>query len=170
MSVKITNNEGLYDCFKCKCPKCGVEFEYTRRDIRAHRRWPNGFVYCPRCKIPVGHDNANFSHNKLEVAKQQQAVEDEKPSNLNYEEYLKYRRKTKTLLIPMILFLVFGISFMISGTVLFIVNNIITTIIGLVLVLSGIALIVVRAAVFTRKRRETIVEVKRFERQHPELL
>ena len=96
--MKITNSEGLYDCFKGKRPKCGVEFEYTRRDIRAHRRWLNGFIYYPRYKIPVGHDNANFSHNKLEVAKQQQAIEDEKPSNLTYEEYLKYRRKTKTLL------------------------------------------------------------------------
>ena len=179
MSVKITSKDGLYDCFKVKCPKCGVEFEYTRRDIRPHRRWPNGFIYCPKCKIPVGHDNDNFTHNKLDDAEKQrqeaarhQSIEDEKPSKLSYEEYLQYRREVKTLMIPQILFLIFGISFMIIGTILMILwpqTSLAVGMVGLFFTLSGIALIVVRAAVFSRMRKDKIYEVRKYERQHPEI-
>ena len=60
MAVKISNSFGSYDRFKVMCPICGCELEYTRRDVRAHARWRNGFIYCPKCKSPIGHDEANI--------------------------------------------------------------------------------------------------------------
>ena len=38
-----------------QCPHCGQHIEYYRSDVRPHRNYPNGFVYCPNCSRPIGY-------------------------------------------------------------------------------------------------------------------
>ena len=64
MAVKISSQKGSFDQFKTKCPHCGVELEYTRNDIQPHRRWKNGFFYCPRCK-----NNKYIELRRLQIRK-----------------------------------------------------------------------------------------------------
>lgn len=65
--ARVADNTGRYDIFKVKCTHCGREIKYGRKDIRQHRRWPNGFIYCPGCKAPIGHDENNLFESGQEV-------------------------------------------------------------------------------------------------------
>ena len=35
---------------------CGSSVRYTDRDLGYRAWYPNGFVYCPRCKKPIRHN------------------------------------------------------------------------------------------------------------------
>ena len=37
------------------CPHCGQTVQFYRSDIRPHRRFPHGFVYCPHCSKPIAY-------------------------------------------------------------------------------------------------------------------
>ena len=62
MAVKVENTTPIHrsDRFKVQCRRCGRELSYCRRDVLSHRRWPNGFIYCPICKTPNGHREDNL--------------------------------------------------------------------------------------------------------------
>ena len=60
MAVNIVNSGKRLDWFKVKCPHCGTELKYARYDVQAHVRWKNGFIYCPSCRNPVGHEEGNL--------------------------------------------------------------------------------------------------------------
>ncbi len=172
--MKVTSKDGLYDMFKCRCPRCGVEVEYSRRDIRPHRRWSNGFIYCPRCKSPIGHDNNNFTFNRLEKREEEKAAQAEKrveemktPSTLTSDDRDLYAKQIKKCTTFMILFLIFGLIFMIGGTAMLFIGIVWATLVGIFLIIPiGIALIVVRAAVFGKIRTNKIFEVERYDHQH----
>ena len=156
--MRIVNRDGAYDIFRSKCPRCGVEFEYSRRSIRPHRRWPNGFVYCPKCKMPIGHDNSCFIYNRLENQPKQTQV-------VRSQEELDLRAQLRALKACQILFLIFGIFFMVFGTALMIIlKDNPWMLVGVFLVLSGIAMIVVRAAVFSRIRARKLIELEKIAR------
>ena len=38
------------------CSNCGTQIQSTDRDLDYRAWYPNGFVYCPRCRTPVRHD------------------------------------------------------------------------------------------------------------------
>ncbi|MBQ6475286.1 MAG: hypothetical protein IJJ34_03670 [Clostridia bacterium] len=38
------------------CSYCGSRVRYTDRDLGYRAWYPNGFVYCPRCKKPIRHN------------------------------------------------------------------------------------------------------------------
>lgn len=43
--------------FRIQCEYCYCTFEYRLKDL-GHRAWyPHGFVYCPRCRKPLRHNN-----------------------------------------------------------------------------------------------------------------
>ena len=42
--------------YRQACPYCGTVVEYTDNQL-GYRSWfPNGFVYCPRCRKPLRHN------------------------------------------------------------------------------------------------------------------
>ena len=171
--MKITSVNGVYDMFKCQCPKCGVEFEYSRKNIRLHRRWPNGFVYCPKCKAPIGHDNNNFTYNRLEKKEEEQAnkakeiaKEIESPSPLTVDQRCLFEKQVKHFTTWAALFLIFGIIFMIGGTVMFFFGKTWAVLLGFLVIGIGIAMIVVRSAVFIRIRANKLFEIERYDLQN----
>ena len=84
MSVQVTDKSGIHDRFKTKCPYCGRELTYDRRNVRPHRRWPNGFIFCPGCKRPIGHNEANLFQSGDEVLKEKEAQR--KPRDVSNRE------------------------------------------------------------------------------------
>ena len=111
MAVRISSRKGSFDQFKTKCPHCGVELEYTRNDIQPHRRWKNGFFYCPRCKNPVGHEESNLVQSGEEFLRN---LPKEK-----IEESLKYANQNKVLRILRSIFIPVGLVTLIFGTIAF---------------------------------------------------
>ena len=107
MAVRISNTYGSYDRFKVKCPICGSELEYTRRDVRAHARWKNGFIYCPKCRNPVGHDEANL------IEKGQDRL-----TSLYGESEEKYAKDIEVLKILRTIFIPVGIVLLVISFVL----------------------------------------------------
>ena len=49
--------EENHDIFVCTCEYCGTKFEYDRNDIGFRPWYPHGFVYCPKCRKPIRHQN-----------------------------------------------------------------------------------------------------------------
>ena len=76
MAIKIENHNSAYDVFKVTCPSCGRALSYERMDVRSHRRWPNGFIYCPGCKAPIGHNEANLFKTGEEIIAKRKAQEE----------------------------------------------------------------------------------------------
>ena len=66
MAIKIINNGNRLDWFNAKCPHCGTELKYARYDVLAHVRWPKGFIYCPNCRNPIGHEEENLCQKEEE--------------------------------------------------------------------------------------------------------
>ena len=108
--ARIVNNYGAFDHFKTKCPHCGVEIEYTRRDIRAHVRWDNGFIYCPICKEPFGHDEKFLITSGEEIIK-----------NTPKHVIDEYRSQVKVFKILRAIFLPVGLVTMIIMPFVFII-------------------------------------------------
>lgn len=152
---RVTDKSGSYDYFETKCLHCGNKIRYSRKDIRAHRRWPDGFIYCPKCKSPIGHKEEYNVGNRLvdkEKLLQEQDLELRNlANNLNKEEINNIKRKIDAYRIIRLIFLLLGISLMIGGTLLVIIfkdEEEYIPLIAVMMILSGIALIVTRAAVF----------------------
>lgn len=45
--------------YKVKCEYCGAVIEYGKKDIGWRPWFPKGYVYCPKCKKPIRHHEAN---------------------------------------------------------------------------------------------------------------
>ena len=43
--------QGAY--MKGQCYKCGLDVSVERKLFQPHRNFPDGFIYCPSCKIPL---------------------------------------------------------------------------------------------------------------------
>ncbi len=41
--------------FRTTCSKCSCVFEYRRHNLGRRAWFPNGFVYCPKCRYPIRH-------------------------------------------------------------------------------------------------------------------
>ena len=103
MAVTITNGQGKFDKFKTKCSHCGVELQYSRRDIRAHPRWKDGFIYCPNCKNPIG-------YNEEYLLKEETYNADQRKIDESVAK--KYRTQVKVLRILRGVFVPCGFIFM----------------------------------------------------------
>lgn len=75
MSIKIENTINVNDHFKVTCSSCGRNLSYDRSDIRYHKRFPNGFIYCPGCKAPVAHSEENLVKTGEQIRSEQIANE-----------------------------------------------------------------------------------------------
>lgn len=42
--------------YRQRCPYCGTFVEYVDRQLGYRSWYPNGFVYCPRCRKPLRHN------------------------------------------------------------------------------------------------------------------
>ena len=145
MAVRIGSRKGSFDQFKTKCPHCGVELEYTRTDIQPHRRWKNGFFYCPRCKNPVGHEESNLVQSGEEFLR---SLPKEK-----IEESLKYANQNKVLRILRNIFIPVGLASLIFGTVAFSIlmvnyGNTLGYYVGLIVCFTGGIALLIAARVF----------------------
>ena len=111
--AKVANNAGVYDVFKVKCIHCGREITYGRRDIRPHRRWPNGFIYCPGCKVPIGHEESNMFQTGEEVLeKRAQEIQRRAEARGNVKALPS---QAKTFRVLKIVLLVTGIPTLVAG-------------------------------------------------------
>ena len=75
MAIKIVEEETLINQgakYKVTCPVCGTVVEYLKRDVSIHRRFPNGFVYCPRCKNPLAHNEDNSTGDIVNIKEEDQ--------------------------------------------------------------------------------------------------
>ena len=126
MAITVENATPInrYDRFKVQCPRCGRELSYSRRDVLAHRRWPNGFIYCPGCKTPIGHREDNFiesgeEYEAKEIARKQE-IRKETAKKFSKEELEndieKYSKQRK-------LFFALGIPLMSVGLIAVMVVN-----------------------------------------------
>jgi len=123
--ARITGNAGSFDTFKTKCHHCGREITYGRRDIRQHVRWPKGFIYCPACRVPVGHDESNLLKSGEEILREKEelrlkqlAAKEMKKAGLPMSDELKQALpspKFKVMRILKIIFLATGIPTLVVG-------------------------------------------------------
>jgi predicted amidophosphoribosyltransferase len=42
--------------YRMRCPYCGTNVSYTDKNLDFRPWYPNGFVYCPRCRKPLRHE------------------------------------------------------------------------------------------------------------------
>ena len=107
MAQIVSNNFVSQDRFKVKCPICGSEIVYFRKEVRAHVRWKNGFIYCPKCKNPLGHDEANIIEKG-----------EEHFSNISEKELVKYTKEIKVLKILRAIFIPTGTVTLVVSVIL----------------------------------------------------
>ena len=48
--------------YHISCNYCGTQFSYTDRQLDFRPWFPNGFVYCPRCRKPLRHSEIYAVH------------------------------------------------------------------------------------------------------------
>ena len=41
--------------YRTRCPQCGTFMSYTDRQLGYRSWYPNGFIYCSRCRKPIRH-------------------------------------------------------------------------------------------------------------------
>lgn len=170
MAIKIDNNENLNDTFKIKCPSCGRALSYERRDIKSHRRWPNGYIYCPGCKAPIGHSEANLfktgddikAERKAQEEANKQALIQKRKEYLSNNELLKkdikkFEQIKKKYLIFGMVILTIGIVMLIVSLVLGFINSFrendaleVLTGFGITIINPGIFLLIM-AIVYNKK-------------------
>lgn len=170
--AKIVDNKGYYDYFEAKCPHCGSTVRYSRREIKAHNRWPNGFIYCPKCKTPIGHEENYYVGNHLTGDKNDidPLLVNEAPKTddiISDSEYIHLKGVLALLTTLRILFLIFGIVGMIGGTIFGIIALAVLKevhfYVAIGIVLFSISLIVVRAAVFGNLHADRKLLVDKYE-------
>lgn len=134
MAVKIESQNCANDVFKVTCPSCGRALSYERRDVKSHRRWPNGYIYCPGCKAPIGHNEANLFKTGDEIDSERIVKEERKQREIERRKnYLsdnerlkndaeKYEQNKRGFLKAGIPILVFSTLLMIAVIILLIVK------------------------------------------------
>ena len=55
--IKIINQ--TEPVFRVQCESCACLFEYKLANLGFRAWYPNGFVYCPKCKKPIRHHVEN---------------------------------------------------------------------------------------------------------------
>ena len=182
MAIKIENQNSANDVFKVTCPSCGRALSYERKDIRFHRRWPNGFIYCPGCKAPIGHNEANLFKTGKEIEAKRKAQEEERRqaeierrnNYLSDNERLKkdinrYKQNKKTYLIT-------GITTMVIGIIILAVSVGLATIesfygsdslhtivgVGVLITMLGVFLLIM-GSVYNTKIKNLEIQIKKNE-------
>ena len=110
MAVTIVNSGKRLDWFETKCPHCGTELTYARYDVQAHVRWKNGFVYCPSCRNPVGHEEEKMCQTEEEyIASIPEGIA------RKYQSQLKVFRILRNIFIPVGLVLMIVLTIVLSA-------------------------------------------------------
>ena len=141
------------DRFEVKCPICGTTLQYSRRDVRPHGRWPNGFIYCRSCKQPVGHNESNMIASSEEIFEEEMRREGR---ILTEEEKTNIKQSITALSAGKVICLLFGLLLIIVPAIAFFVINGSTKvspadkpILGMLmflLIMFGIGLLIIRGA------------------------
>lgn len=126
MAITVENATPInrYDRFKVQCPRCGRELSYSRRDVLSHRRWPNGFIYCPGCKTPIGHREDNLVESG-EIYAEKEAVRKKEEKKKLAEQYTQeeLEKEIAKYSVQKVVFLPIGITLMVIGLILVMVFN-----------------------------------------------
>ena len=150
MAIEILSNGNRGNEYVVECPICKSKIRYLGIDIKYHRRYPDGFIYCPRCRSPIAHNEKNLSTEPGSI--------NENPNS--FIEKLKREKeeveKSKnTLSIPGILFFVLSVILFVSGFVcLFTIGDIAyiaLVVFGGVCVGASIAFLVVFGTIYENK-------------------
>ncbi len=48
--------------YQVVCPACGMAFSYNDRQLDFRPWYPNGYIYCPRCRKPFRHSEIYAVH------------------------------------------------------------------------------------------------------------
>lgn len=67
MAVKIIESGNACNKYIAECPVCRSKISYLGLDIRGHRNFPNGYIYCPRCRRPIPHSENNLVQDSVPV-------------------------------------------------------------------------------------------------------
>ena len=128
ITVENATRPNRYDHFKVQCRRCGRELSYTRRDVLSHRRWPNGFIYCPACKTPNGHREDNLVESG-EIYEEKEAVRKKEEKKKLAEQYTKeeLEKEIAKYSVQKVVFLPIGITLMSIGLILVMVFNNLST-------------------------------------------
>lgn len=73
-----------------ECPYCDFGIRYDSDDVRSHRRWPNGFIYCPNCKKPVGFNK--YDHIEYEIVFETTCPKCHKNVVYDLDDVIQHRR------------------------------------------------------------------------------
>lgn len=145
MAIKIENDLATNDVFNARCNHCGRIISYQRKDLRIHRNYPKGFIYCPSCKAPIAHLEENFVRHGESLGGEQDSY--------NYEQIRGYR-------IAKILLFSFGIPLLVLGPALLTlaalkITDLSTTTAGIIFVFPfsiGLSMVIL-GGVFSKKIR-----------------
>lgn len=73
-----------------ECPNCNFGIRYDLSDVRSHRKWPNGFIYCPNCKKPVGFNK--YDHIEYEIVFETTCPKCHKNVVYDLDDVIQHRR------------------------------------------------------------------------------
>lgn len=73
-----------------ECPNCNFGIRYDLGDVRSHRKWPNGFIYCPNCKKPVGFNK--YDHIEYEIVFETTCPKCHKNVVYDLDDVIQHRR------------------------------------------------------------------------------
>ena len=182
MAVRVENKipTNRNDFFKITCRRCGREISYNRKDVLSHRRWPNGFIYCPVCKTPNGHreDNLVETGDVFTVKEAQRQYETKKivAEQYNKEDLEKeinsYSKQKKVLFALGIPLMAVGLTLAMIFTYLgggnpqndnvyYMLSTVASLIFG-----AGLVLFIISLALVSKiKKRRELLQIKKDEEQ-----
>lgn len=114
MAIEVKSSAGKFDRFETKCPHCGKKLSYSRENVRAHVRWPNGFIYCPGCKRPIGHNEDNLVEKGEDIVKAK--------ANKEGADVERLERQVRQMRAPKIVMFAVGIPVLVVGAILFTIS------------------------------------------------
>ena len=150
MAIEIIEKGNLYKKYAATCPVCQAKIQYLGSDLRVHRNFPNGYVYCPGCNNPIAHNEANF------IAEERADPEE---ARKQYSELLACKKeltnsKNAGIAFGSIVFLV-GLALLIAGVVTMVMSGQIAfvamAVSGFLFLMLSIPVIVVPSTTYERK-------------------
>lgn len=100
LEEKKENN--LCNQYIAECSFCGSKITYLGLDIKFHRNYPLGFIYCPKCRRPIPHKE----ENRFEGGTSPEEIKTKIVDNLTKQKDTTKKAKTKAMIIGVSLFVI----------------------------------------------------------------
>lgn len=136
MAIKVVKKNFPFEKYEIQCPLCKTRVQYMLDDVKYHRRFPEGYIYCPNCRRPMSHSTATA----IELDKEKALKEAEENAIL---VAYKYEKQLKKNTISGVIFFIISALCLILSVVLAVVT---TQVIYLLLLLPALILLVIAIA------------------------